>query len=353
MLTDHFSLNRHHEVNIINKDNVRNYIREAFESSKLNVQIQEFPKLNFNVYDGVNIIGVLPGELQGTPEDNVVLLGAHYDTVAETPGVDDNGSGMAVLLAAASMFHKENDECKQRNTVVFVAFDLEEYQEAADSISVGSYHFVNDWLEPFLQVSHSARSGFQGALVMETVLNYNKADNSQTFPEGLFQFFPTVGQNLMTRNYRGDFLTIIGRRDDSFISTKLASNLAKVNVTDMYTEVFMLPFEGVPTQEHINLFGDFFRSDHIRFWYNGQPALFITDTANFRKPMDGCYHESCDNADLITEDNLLFLARTTKAAVGTIRELSMNCPTGGGDSVHIITPLYILITMSVSMLSHQ
>jgi len=46
----------------------------------------------------VNVVGRLPGRFTGTSDDKMVLIGAHYDTVQASPGVDDNGSGMTALL---------------------------------------------------------------------------------------------------------------------------------------------------------------------------------------------------------------------------------------------------------------
>jgi len=52
----------------------------------------------------VNIIGQLPGRFTGTRADKIFLIGAHYDTVKTTPGVDDNGSGITALLQALQLF---------------------------------------------------------------------------------------------------------------------------------------------------------------------------------------------------------------------------------------------------------
>ena len=63
--------------------------------------------------------------------------------------------------------------------------------------------------------------------------------------------------------------------------------------------------------------GDFFRSDHYRFW-NAEPSLpaaFITDSAEFRGYMKQCYHQSCDDMSQVTPDMLTFLARTTDSVV--------------------------------------
>ena len=42
---------------------------------------------------GTNIMGVLPGQMWGTAEDRVLVVGAHWDTVPGSGGLDDNGSG--------------------------------------------------------------------------------------------------------------------------------------------------------------------------------------------------------------------------------------------------------------------
>ena len=37
----------------------------------------------------------------GTADDQIVIVGAHYDTTQNTTGVDDNGSGATALLQVA------------------------------------------------------------------------------------------------------------------------------------------------------------------------------------------------------------------------------------------------------------
>ena len=43
-------------------------------------------------------MGVLPGRRWGTPQDRLVVVGAHWDTVLNTGGLDDNGSGMSAMM---------------------------------------------------------------------------------------------------------------------------------------------------------------------------------------------------------------------------------------------------------------
>ena len=47
---------------------------------------------------GTNIVGILPGKNWGSPADRPIIVGAHWDSVSNTTGFDDNGSGVAVML---------------------------------------------------------------------------------------------------------------------------------------------------------------------------------------------------------------------------------------------------------------
>jgi Zn-dependent M28 family amino/carboxypeptidase len=66
----------------------------------------------------VNVIAELPGK----NADNVVMAGAHLDSVTEGPGINDNGSGSAALLETALMMAK----VKPQNTVRFAWWGAEE-----------------------------------------------------------------------------------------------------------------------------------------------------------------------------------------------------------------------------------
>jgi hypothetical protein len=61
-------------------------------------------------------------ELEGRNPDNVVMAGAHLDSVIEGPGINDNGSGSAALLETALMMAKLNPE----NTLRFAWWAAEE-----------------------------------------------------------------------------------------------------------------------------------------------------------------------------------------------------------------------------------
>jgi len=128
------------------------YIKQQFKKMGLDVTEQniEDPRIKeqelalmsadrdmaLNTANHSNVIGILKGS---DLANEVVLLGAHYDSVnwedvaGPAPGVDDNGSGSALVLLVARMLAKS----QPRRSVMFVAFNAEEEG------LVGSQHFVS------------------------------------------------------------------------------------------------------------------------------------------------------------------------------------------------------------------
>lgn len=66
----------------------------------------------------------------GSPGKPLVVLGAHYDSVAVSPGAADNASGVALLLEAARHFAPLSD----RVNLALVFFTLEERNPAVDQV---------------------------------------------------------------------------------------------------------------------------------------------------------------------------------------------------------------------------
>ena len=61
-------------------------------------------------------------ELRGANDGNVVMAGAHLDSVPAGPGINDNGSGSASLLEIAQNMSKN----KPQNTVRLAWWGAEE-----------------------------------------------------------------------------------------------------------------------------------------------------------------------------------------------------------------------------------
>jgi hypothetical protein len=91
----------------------RDYLAAQLDALGLDAQLHDYG-------DGTNVWATLAGngETAGT-----VVVGAHYDTVANSPGADDNATGVAVAVATAR--HLSEIDCRQRDVIVAL-FDQEE-----------------------------------------------------------------------------------------------------------------------------------------------------------------------------------------------------------------------------------
>ncbi|MGE5630696.1 MAG: M28 family metallopeptidase [Caulobacteraceae bacterium] len=82
-----------------------------------------------------NVIGTLKAD-RGNKHNGTIVMGAHIDCV-NTPGANDNASGVATMLEAARVLSKE----KLAYDIKFAAFGAEEIG------LVGSYQYVNSLSE--------------------------------------------------------------------------------------------------------------------------------------------------------------------------------------------------------------
>lgn len=76
-------------------------------------------------------------------------------------------------------------------------------------------------------------------------------------------------------------------------------------------------------------FRTFFRSDHASFWAHRHhaysdslSAVLLTDMGAWRGKQRGCYHEFCDDARFLTNENLDFLKRVTDAVAAAVDRLA-------------------------------
>lgn len=203
-------------------------------------------------------------ELRGkTRPDEVLVLGAHYDTVIGTPGADDNASGVAALLELARMLSRM--EKPLGRTVRFVAFANEE-NNGDGWHNMGSYHYAS--------MCHERGDKIIGMLSLEMLGCFSHAEGSQNYPFPFNLFYPE----------KGDFIGFVGNA---------ASKKFVREVVGTFRLYALVASEGVAAPER---FRDIARSDHWSFWQYGWPALMVTDTSNFRYAH---VHEEEDTPDKI------------------------------------------------------
>lgn len=110
-----------HPIDTLEKLNdAADYICSEFKKYGLKVTEQEFKVKDFGATFR-NVEGTI-GDEKG-PE---FLIVSHYDTVCDSPGANDNGSGVAVMLESARVLAQKEGICNLR----FVSFTLEERNPA-------------------------------------------------------------------------------------------------------------------------------------------------------------------------------------------------------------------------------
>jgi hypothetical protein len=230
---------------------------------------------------GVNVVA----ERTGTRRpDEIVVVGAHHDTLAGTPGADDNGASLVALFELARRFADTDFD----RTVVLAAFDFEELGFH------GARHFV--W-------SLRAASRVVGALVYETMAYVDRSPGSQRVPTGLGLLFPDQLRAIRDREAVGDWNAVIYRDDARVLAQRFAGALAALEGPTsavLLRDPADLPGIG-PWLKHLAPVRNFARSDHVPFWDAGLPAVQITDTADLRNPH---YHAASDTPASLDYDRL-------------------------------------------------
>jgi len=277
--TRHYSANPNHIAAI--KDTIYN----RFEAANLNVVRQAFTVGSFT--DAENIVGTQTGN--GLEQD-VVIVDAHFDTVDDAPGADDNGTGVLGLLETMRVLAPYHFE----RSLQYIGFDLEELG------LLGSLNFVANDIP--------AQNNIVGVLNYEMIGYYTEEPNTQAVPAGFNILYPDLYAQLQANEFRGDFLINIANIDSNPLRM-LFDSCAAAYVPALKVMSLAIPGNG-------EIAPDFRRSDHAPFWDTDRQALMLTDGANFRNPY---YHTPNDLALSVNYD---FLVNNIKATVATAATLA-------------------------------
>ena len=221
-----------------------------------------------------NIDATLAGNASA---DDVVVVGAHYDTITGCAGANDNGSGVAAVLELARRFAGR----PQPRTIRFATFVNEEppfFQTA----QMGSLVYAN--------AARVRRERVVGMLSLETMGYYSDEKGSQQYPRPVGALYPDVG------NFIGFVSNLASAR------LLMKSRRAFKRRTSFPVQSAAIP-EGIPGVGW---------SDHWSFWQSGYPALMVTDTAPFRYPW---YHTADDTPDKLDYGKLATVVDGLEAVV--------------------------------------
>src|SRR5713101_895831 len=206
----------------------------------------------------------IEAEIRGARSE-ILIIGARYDSVCGSPGANDNGSGVAAMLALSRRFARTSSQ----HTLRFVAFVNEEPP-----------YFLSEQMGSFVYAGRCKARGDQisAMISLETIGYFSDAPRSQTYPiPAIGAFYPRTG----------NFIGFVGN---------LQSRALLRRAIALFREQGKLPSEGAALPSFIPGVA---WSDQWSFWQHGYLGIMVTDTAPFRYRH---YHEPTDTPDKLDYD---------------------------------------------------
>lgn len=257
----------HHDRLVMAAD----YIRATLAGAGYEVRLQPYEVAG-------KICENIEAEVRGENRpDDIIVIGAHYDSVQGSPGANDNASGVAATLALARAFA----EATPARTLRFVSFANEE--------------------PPLFQTEHmgsrvyAMRSRERGEnivlmLSLETIGYYSDEPGSQHLLFPLNLIYPSTG----------NFIAFVSNVENGSLVRQLVGS---------FRQQARFPSEGGALWDLIPGVG---WSDHWAFWKEGYPAVMVTDTAPFRYP---AYHSPADRPELVQYERMARVVSGLRAVI--------------------------------------
>jgi hypothetical protein len=225
-------------------------------------------------------VTIEPSAEKSDPE--VVVVGAHYDSVSGSPGANDNASGAAAVIELARLLRDLKGQSGKRiRLVLFVNEEPPYFRTEA----MGSLHYAR---------ALAARNERVVAMYsLETIGFYSSEPKSQIYPAPFGMLFPD----------RGDFVAFVGMLNSRPLLQQTMRSFRSHTPFPTIGGVAPGFIPGIAW------------SDHWAFAAHGFQAVMVTDTALFRYPH---YHQPTDTPDKVDTESL---ARVVKGMERVIRDL--------------------------------
>lgn len=215
------------------------------------------------------------------PATPTLVVGAHYDSPDDSPGANDNGTGVAALIELARAFRDLTPRSHRLRLVFFV----NEEHPYGKTPAMGSWQHAKRLKDSGERVS--------GMIALETLGYFSSEPGSQAFPFP----FGTVYSNV------GNFVAFVGLPGSRrFVHRAIAA---------FRRETAFPSIGGVAPGflEGIDL------SDHWAYHQFGFPALMVTDTAPFRNPH---YHQIDDLPETVDTESLARITSGLARMIGAL-----------------------------------
>jgi len=235
--------------NVANLNRCADYIANQLKASGAKVEFQDYTVDTFSYRNVIGRFGV------GKPKK--IIVGAHYDSCGDTPGADDNASGVAGLLEFARLIGKNQPNCE----VELVAYTLEEPPFFGGTQMGSAIHADS---------VASEKDKIIGVIVLEMIGYFSDDRGSQSYPVPFMKaHYPS----------RGNFITVVSKWSQSDWIADLKAGMKGTTDLSVYS------FRGPESLTGIDF------SDHRNYWPHDIPAAMVTNTAFYRNKN---YHSKND-----------------------------------------------------------
>ncbi len=212
----------------------------------------------------------------------IVLVGAHYDSVRGSPGANDNATGVAAVLELPNCLASR----QPRRTVKLVAFVNEE-PPLFWTRDMGS--------DVYARAARARGDDIRAMISVETIGYYRDAPGSQRYPPIFAWFYPD----------RANFI--------GFVSNVSSRALLKRAVA-AFRAASDFPVESLAAPAFVPGVG---WSDQLSFWFAGYPGIMVTDTALYRYPW---YHTAQDTPDKIDYERFTVVTQGMCGAIAALAD---------------------------------
>ncbi|HQL80970.1 MAG TPA: M28 family peptidase [Spirochaetota bacterium] len=257
-----------------NLEQARDYIKDYFSRYGYKPREETYTAAGVKVS---NVIAEIPGtEFPGS----IILVGAHYDTIEDTPGADDNTSGIAALLEIYRLLAVR----RYRKTVRFVAFTLEEPPFFSTELMGSMVNAVN---------CRKRKDSIELMVCLEMV-GFASRRCPQDYPlNHKHKEYPVCGNYISV-------ISLPSNADSVYRWKKIYNNHARCKIFE---------YIGPASIPGMDL------SDHMSFIRSGYPAIMISDTGFYRNKN---YHSPDDTIDTI---NFKFMADVIVDSTAALRDV--------------------------------
>jgi len=225
-------------------------------------------------------------EIQGRlAPSEIIIISAQYDTLPDSPGANNNGSGMAILFQLSQLLKKHTPE----RTLRLLNFVNEEDPFFGTEM-MGSFQYAKR--------SHQLREDIKVMLSMDALGIYKEEPGSQKLPFPFKLFYPD----------RGNFLAFIGN---------LSSRKYVIEATRGFKKGSSFLIEAGVVPEWVKA-ADW--SDHRSFWKFGYPGIMVTDTGGFRSPFHTTKEDTIDKLNFEAMSRIVVGMYTSTVHLTSLQE---------------------------------